>query len=394
MKQFFFFFSMLASITASAQVTNVAPVGANYANKTVSFRVWWNAGSRNATHLAKVWVWVDYIQVNNNNTTSGNTWTRATVGTVSGGVTSYDGSNRKGFWLEGNASTNYSGTLTVQLTNVPDKFNWCAYVSDFPPNVTINNGTYTFKGTPPFTLIAANGTTTQTVTGKTLLTSALNIIPATIRDKTECPGVFCPYQGSDLYIDATHLCQQRTSGAQNWEAWIKDTRDNELYRIVLMPDNKWWLAQNLKYASTGVLYPGCGKEDCGMFYNETEVFSGSYTVNRQYICPVSWVIPSNSQWSSLTSKISSTLTTAWRDLRSLKNPCTRTNRYGWASTGRDHVYQSENGDVHWGTNGSTGISASLDDSSGTGIYCDSTDEWLNGGKAAGGWRFPVRCLRP
>ncbi|MDR2802543.1 MAG: hypothetical protein LBB31_04920, partial [Prevotellaceae bacterium] len=63
MRTKFFFFAMFASITASAQVTHVEPVGANYATSTVLFRVWWNAGSRDATHLSKVWIWVDYIQV-------------------------------------------------------------------------------------------------------------------------------------------------------------------------------------------------------------------------------------------------------------------------------------------------------------------------------------------
>ena len=51
--------------------------------------------------------------------------------------------------------------------------------------------------------------------------------------------VNCPYTGDDLYIDGTHACQQRTAGANNWEAWIQDTRDNELYRVVYMPDKKW-----------------------------------------------------------------------------------------------------------------------------------------------------------
>jgi uncharacterized protein (TIGR02145 family) len=294
MKKTFFFFAMLASVAASAQVTNVEPIGANYANKTVSFRVWWNAGSRNATHLAKVWVWVDYITVNSNNTTSGNTWTRATVGTVSGGITSYDGTNRKGFWLEGNASTNYSATLTVQLTNVSDKFNWCTYASDYPPNVTANNSTYTFKGTPPFTLIAANGTT-QTVTGKTLATSALTITPTTIKDKTECPGIFCIYTGSDLYIDATHLCQQRTSGAKNWEAYIKDARDNKIYRIVQMSDGNWYFAQDLDY-----------RDGSDYLYNTsycTTYIYGVTAANGGAVCPSSWDVPTTAVWTQLINTI-------------------------------------------------------------------------------------------
>ena len=185
MKIKLFFFAMLVNVAASAQVTNVTPVSANYTDKTVSFRVWWNAGSRDATHLSKVWVWVDYIQLNANNTTAGNSWTRATVGTVSGGAISYAGSYRNGFWLEGNASTNYSATLTVQLTNVPAKFNWCAYVSDYPPNAEKQtDGIYQLRGTPPFIITTSSGTTK--VNDKNF--SGTNCITA-ITDETGCPGI-------------------------------------------------------------------------------------------------------------------------------------------------------------------------------------------------------------
>ena len=338
MKTKFFFFAMLASVAASAQVTHVEPTGANYTDKTVSFRVWWNAGSRDATHLSKVWVWVDYITINSNNTTSGNSWTRATVSSASPTTSvSYDGSNRQGFWLQGNSGS-YSATLTVQLTNVPAKFNWCAYVSDYPPNVTANNGTYTFKGTPPFTLTASNGAT-QTVTGTTLAASALTVTSTTIRDKTECPGVFCIYSGSDLYIDATHLCQQRTSGDKNWEAWIKDTRDNELYRIVYMPDNKWWLAQNVKYAGTGssVTTSGCTKEKCGRWYTSAQA-SGSwggtsgYGANKQGVCPSGWNLPIDNDWSTFIKSISTTNSIVSERLRNPNSNCTpKTDYYGWAN---------------------------------------------------------------
>jgi uncharacterized protein (TIGR02145 family) len=311
MKKLFSLFAMLATVAASAQVTHVESVGANYSDKTVTFRVWWNAGSRDVTHLSKVWVWVDYIKMNSNNTTSGNTWTRAAVSAASPTASiSYDGSNRQGFWLQGNASTNYSATLTVQLNITETKFNWCAYASDYPPNVSINNGTYTFRGTPPFILTAANGATTQTVTGNTLLASALTITPTTIKDKTECPGVFCPYQESDLFIDATHICQQRTSGAKNWEAWIKDTRDNEYYRIVLMPDNKWWLAQNVKYAVTGTAN-ACTKDECGRMYTWAQTIgswggSSGKGIGKQGICPPGWVLPVNTDVMAMFNAVSPT----------------------------------------------------------------------------------------
>jgi uncharacterized protein (TIGR02145 family) len=52
----------------------------------------------------------------------------------------------------------------------------------------------------------------------------------------------CPYKGDDLVA-----CGQRVGGAKNWEAYIQDPRDCRIYRVVQMPDNKWWFAQNLNY---------------------------------------------------------------------------------------------------------------------------------------------------
>lgn len=49
----------------------------------------------------------------------------------------------------------------------------------------------------------------------------------------------CPYKGNDLIA-----CYQKR---QVWEAWIQDSRDCKTYRIVQMPDSRWWFAQNLNY---------------------------------------------------------------------------------------------------------------------------------------------------
>ena len=289
---------MLIGVAASAQVTHVEPVSANYANKTVSFRVWWNAGSRDATHLSKVWVWVDYITVNSNNTTSGNTWTRAAVSAASPTASvSYDGSNRQGFWLQGATSGSYSATVTVQLNITETKFNWCAYVSDCPPNATFNNGTYTLHGTPPFVLTAANGTTSQTVTATTITASAITITPVWMTDKTACPWGFCPYVSSDLYVDASHVCKLRPSGAQNWEAWITDSRDSKLYRIVYMPDNKWWLAQNLDYRSENYK---CGINQTA-YCDKYGIMLKLTNVIPTNICPDGWTLPTMSQIAAIAS---------------------------------------------------------------------------------------------
>ncbi|MDR1226466.1 MAG: hypothetical protein LBK47_06155 [Prevotellaceae bacterium] len=54
----------------------------------------------------------------------------------------------------------------------------------------------------------------------------------------------CPYKGGDLI---TGTCKLRTGKARNWTAQIKDPRDGKTYPIVLLPDGRWWMAENLRY---------------------------------------------------------------------------------------------------------------------------------------------------
>ncbi|MDR0738123.1 MAG: hypothetical protein LBF39_03505 [Prevotellaceae bacterium] len=320
---------------------NIELLGVTYTTPAVQFCVSWSSIPvvTGQTHNSKIWLWVDFIKIENNQPSG--TWTRATVANPSPGTVVPE--TDKGFWLQGATSGSYAATVTVALTNIPANttFNWCAYASDCPPNASANNGTYTFKGTPPFTLTASDGITTQTVSGTTLTASALTITPTTIRDKTECPGIICPYPGDDLYVDATHLCQQRTSGAQNWEAWIKDTRDNELYRIVLMPDNKWWLAQSVKYSGSGYQPSWCGKDECGRVYSPAEMRNGqSSTGNIQGICPSGWLVPIVADWNALVTALVSEGETA-RVLGYIGHPCWNEDTYGWADI--KNVYSGTGG---------------------------------------------------
>ena len=306
MKKIFFLFALLASMTASATVT-VTPLSVDYAIQNVTFSVSWTGTPYNN----RVWVWIDFCSITGTSPgafakaeISGATATAGSIATVAG--------NTRGFYVTTNPST-----VTATLKNATGKFNWCVYGSDYPPNVTAENGTYTLYGTPPFTLIAAGGTATQTVAASTIATSDVTITPVTLTDQTGYPGVFCIYSGSDLYIDGTHLCQQRASGAQNWEAWIKDTRDDELYRIVLMPDNKWWLADNIRYTK-GNTIGRCSNDDaarcatpCGRWYNPTEILDASVwsTANpsaTRGICPVNWHIPSEAETKAMLTSLSET----------------------------------------------------------------------------------------
>jgi uncharacterized protein (TIGR02145 family) len=189
---------------------------------------------------------------------------------------------------------------------------------------------------------------------------------------------------------------ERQSGAGNWEAWIKDNRDNELYRIVFMPDNKWWLAQNVKYALKGITINGCDKDSCGRSYTNVEVFAGNFAINQQTICPSGWVLPSNTQWNTMTNNISSNLVIAWQDMRSLQCSCKPiTDRYGWATKGRSYLYEQMNdGDVYFSTDGNATHAMEMDQGNGDILTCNNTIYW--GGK----WGYPalyhvtVRCIHP
>ena len=340
MKTKLFFFAMLASMAASAQSTvQITPISATYTNSpTVQFKVnWTNQTTDN--HRNKVWIFLDFQTVISP-TQKGN-WQPATItGTVQKTAGTVSGQSNRGFFLEG-TTTNFSSTVTVQLSNTGISFNWCAYASDYPPNVTLDKGTYTFKGTTDF--IVSNPT--QTLTTTTIVKNNLTANSATtFTDATGCPGIgslYCPYTGSDLYMDATHLCQQRTSGAKNWEAWIKDSRDNKYYRIVLMPDNKWWLAQNMKLASynsatIGSATSGCTEDECGRSYSHAQVYaayggtSGS-SGNVQGICPPGWLLPVKADFDQWSVSIGSTATIC-EYLRGENSSCSpRPNYYGFSN---------------------------------------------------------------
>jgi uncharacterized protein (TIGR02145 family) len=293
----------------------------------VKFRVSWNAATAANN---RVWVWVDFCSVAG--TTPG-TFAPATITSASVTSGAYTDLNGRGFFVTANGAT-----VTAALGGTTGQFNWCAYGSDYPPNIgDYNDGTYTLRGTPPFTLKDANGNT-QIVAGTTIAQSSLNIIPVTMTDETGCPGYFCKYVGMDLHLNASYPCQQRASGAKNWEAWIKDTRDHELYRIVLMPDKKWWLAQNVKYADVGSAISGCTKEECGKAYTWAQIYasyaggSSGSTGNVQGICPPGWLLPTRLTYAALAGTFNSGVefVAALRPLNNVK--CTpKTDPLGWAS---------------------------------------------------------------
>ncbi|MDR3134036.1 MAG: hypothetical protein LBU42_08475 [Prevotellaceae bacterium] len=294
MKKIFFLLAMLAGCAAFAQAT-VTPISVDYDNQQVTFGVEWTTAANN-----RVWVWVDFCSV-------AGAFAPATISPVSIAGGSYDEANERGFYVYGNSTT-----VTATLSNVTGKFNWCAYGSDYPPNILdYIDGAYTLRGTPPFMLKDANGNT-QIVSGTTITQSSLTITPITMTDETGCPSYFCKYVGMDLHMNASYPCQQRAGGAQNWEAYIKDTRDNHIYRIVRMPTNTWWMADDLVWdgkpnpTATGYTIRGtdrsCGAHyDCGRFYNSTAQGAGAREGNANSrrnsdVCPPGWALPSTNEF--------------------------------------------------------------------------------------------------
>jgi uncharacterized protein (TIGR02145 family) len=419
MRTTFLFFAMLASMTASAAVT-VTPLSVDYSTKKVTFRVSWT-NSPTAPYNNRVWIWIDFCPVNGITPQSFSTATISNPAKTGGNGTITNATTR-GFFIE-YAAANAGTTVTAVLSNASGKFNWCAYGSDYPPNATFDKGTYTFNGTTDF--IISNPA--QTLTTKTIAKGSLTVNSSTtFTDATGCPGIgslYCPYTGSDLYMDATHLCQQRTSGAKNWEAWIKDTRDNEYYRIVLMPDNKWWLAQNVKlarYGSTNVgsSYTLCSKEECGRGYTVAESYgswggSSGIGTNIQGVCPNGWLLPSTTDyqnfataiqsvtWSSTAysgcgcSGVHTTQSTLIRKVVALDDNCvTPDDQYGWASKkaiGRDGSLTLQ----AWRaatTSSSYCFSFRTHHIMGYQSYCPVI--WVgHAGNSFCGGAWPVRCLR-
>ncbi len=179
MKKLFLFLSVCAyTLSATARCVDLKQVGANYKNRTITFVLTWT-GCNNTTNLNKVWCLVDFQSVD----AAGNkgSWQRATIsGTPSVTNATYTTGNTTGFYVTG--VNGRSATVTVKLGNAIGRFNWCAFASDYPPRAVFNNGTYSLKGTPPFTLTTSAGTT---VTSGRVAAGCLTAIT----DATGYPGI-------------------------------------------------------------------------------------------------------------------------------------------------------------------------------------------------------------
>ncbi|MDR1405607.1 MAG: hypothetical protein LBI89_00195 [Prevotellaceae bacterium] len=114
-------------------------------------------------------------------------------------------------------------------------------------------------------------------------------------------------------------------------------RKIKITTIVYMPDNKWWLAQNVKYAGVGSAISGCTEDECGRRYTWAQVYA-SYaggtngsSGNVQGICPPGWLLPVRATCSTLAVAIGSAAAVC-SSLRPYNSFCSPVNdTYGFAS---------------------------------------------------------------
>ncbi len=176
--------ALLLPLAGNAQsCVSVMQGRTTYSTKDITFSVKWNT-CNGANHLYKVWVLVDYCEVDAAGNAVGQ-WQRATVGTptVTGGP-AYTAGNTTGFWLTA-AGNGYTANVKVRIgTGSATRFKWCAVALDYPPHATFTSPTIVkFGGTAPFVL--SNGASVSAAQKN-------GYAPATafssFTDKTNAPG--------------------------------------------------------------------------------------------------------------------------------------------------------------------------------------------------------------
>jgi hypothetical protein len=185
------------SVPVAAQITYI-----DFVTKTVTCDLSWTG--RDARHRDSVWLFIDFVEVQNNAPTG--TWQPATLTPAATTVTAASGNaytalgsttvtgNTRGVWIHGKSANNsqrFHATVKLKLnaTGTPARFNACAYATDYPPNLQFTAlRTYQLHGTPPFRLTDNNGQVV-TINDNNVYTNTPYKFFETLIDRTQCPGI-------------------------------------------------------------------------------------------------------------------------------------------------------------------------------------------------------------
>ncbi len=101
-------------------------------------------------------------------------------------------------------------------------------------------------------------------------------------------SVRCVVESESEHMPVVHEEKQYSA-----DSYIKDVRDNEVYRFTEI-DGKYWLAENLRYKGAVPNDSMCGDDGC--FYSWLEAVGPDSTYN---VCPEGWRLPSRLDWDEM-----------------------------------------------------------------------------------------------
>ena len=131
--------------------------------------------------------------------------------------------------------------------------------------------------------------------------------------------------GTYTYTLTAPTTNDCAAGAENWEAWIQDSVDEQIYRITQFSDNSWWFADD---------------------YNRNDKVRTTCDGKRHYSidcppCPYEWQTPSIEQLRTRWPKVAEddpfggTIASGYAPANN--NKCAYTPRYDLVGTGCDNT---------------------------------------------------------
>jgi uncharacterized protein (TIGR02145 family)/uncharacterized repeat protein (TIGR02543 family) len=228
----------------------------------------------------------------------------------------------------------------------------------------------------------------------------LTSLPTPTRDDYLFNGWFTAATGGEAVTINDEYSDDATIYAQ-WIPTFTDSRDGTVYKKVTI-GTQTWMAENLNYDGTenggtaiGVCYnnsaDSCSKY--GRLYNWATAMdnAAASTTNPsgvQGACPAGWHLPSNAEWTTLTTFVGTPTGTKLKSTSGWNNDGNGTDEYGFSAlpggqylTGVSRPYSEVGTNGSWWTT-STNQTRSM----------SNTSTSVSGGSSTNSW-YSVRCVQ-